>query len=671
MECLPFSPTVSGDAVDVYVKNPVPDKGSSPANTFLAAIVNSSDDAIISKDLSGTITTWNKAAERIFGYTAAEVIGGPISIIIPPDKGGEEIDILQRISRGERLDHYETVRVRKDGQRIDISVTISPLVEDGRVVGASKIARDVTEQKRIEREIQNHRARLQVTLESIGDAVIVTNPNGDVDFMNPVAEALTGWKTADAHGAPLEAVFNIVNQTTRKRVENPASRALKEGTTVPLANHTVLVSKAGSEYAIDDTAAPIKGAGEDVLGAVLVFRDVSGARADEDYRARLAAIVQFSDDAIVSKDLNGRIMSWNPGAVKLFGYPADEAIGRPISMVIPAERLAEETAIIEKLRRGERIEHFETVRITKDRRKIDVSLTVSPIFDSEGHVIGASKIARDITERKAMERELIDARSRLQRHSEHLEQMVSERTADLEAFTYSVAHDLRAPLRRLEGFISSLQQDLGSGLKGDAGELLTRSGSSLKRMDRLVTDLLKLSQITTDGGPFQPVNLDEVLQQVLAELRPSTEGRQIQWHVGRLSVVYGDPGLIRQVFTNLLSNAIKYTRPQPTAMIEVNQTSARGDLAFYVRDNGVGFSMEKAAKLFTPFHRLHHDTEFEGTGIGLAIVDRIMRKHGGQVWAEAQPGGGATFFFSFGAASATAPPPTNGNGNGNESNGKG
>jgi len=636
------------------VKKPSSHQDAEPANNLLAAIIDSSDDAIISKDLSGTITSWNRAAERIFGYAAHEVIGGPISLIIPPDRGSEEIDILQRISRGERIDHFQTSRMRKDGKRIDVSVTISPLVQDGRIIGASKIARDISDQKRLEREIHDQRARLQVTLRSIGDAVIVTNANGEVDYMNPVAEALTGWNVPDAHGQPLEAVFNIVNETTRRRVENPAARALQQGVVVGLANHTLLIARGGLEYAIDDTAAPIRSESDDILGAVLVFRDVSASRASDDFRARLASIVQSSDDAIISKDLNGRITSWNPGAVKLFGYPAEEAIGRPISMVIPPDRLAEETTILEQLRRGERIEHFETVRITRDRRKIQVSLTVSPVFDAEGHVVGASKIARDITDRKRIERELADARDRLKVHSEQLEKTVGERTAELqsayrelEAFTYSVAHDLRSPLRRMQGFLSALKNDLGPGLARDPADLLQRTIFSLDRLDRLVADLLELSRVGKEAGQFQAVALDQVVQQAIADLRHHTEGRQIEWKIGALPVVRGDPGLLQQAFLNLLSNALKYTRPRPVAKIEVDRIVARGRLAFYVRDNGIGFNMESAAKLFTPFHRLHSEREFEGSGVGLAIVERVVRKHGGQIWADAKPDGGATFFFTL------------------------
>ena len=651
-----------GSSDGLRVKKLFTQNEADPSNNLLAAIVDSTDDAIISKDLHGTITSWNKAAERIFGYTADEVVGGPISVLIPPDKGAEEIDILQRIRRGERIDHYHTSRVHKDGRSIDVSVTISPLTHQGQIVGASNIARDITDEKRFEREIQEHRARLQVTLNSIGDGVIVTNANGEVDYMNPVAETLTGWKTADARGQALEAVFNIINESSRRRVENPAARALQQGAVVALANHTVLIGKGGAEYAIDDTAAPIRSEGGEVWGVVLVFRDVSGSRLSEDFRARLAAIVQSSDDAIISKDLSGRITSWNPGAVRLFGYSPEEAIGRPISMMIPPERLTEETKILEQLRSGERVEHFETVRISKDRRKVEVSLTISPILDNEGRVVGASKIARDITERKRIDRELAEARQSLQRHSEELEKTVTERTSELqaaygelEAFTYSVAHDLRAPLRRMQGFLSGLRDEIGAGLAQEPAELLRRTVASLDRMDKLVSDLLKLSQVGREAGQFQDVSLNEIVEQAIADLKPQSHGRQVEWQIGQLPVVRGNPDLLRQAFINLLSNALKYTRPRTIAKIEVDQTSVRNSVVFYVRDNGVGFNMADASKLFTPFHRLHGERQFEGSGVGLAIVERIVRKHGGQIWVEAKAEQGATFFFTLHRNSEAGP----------------
>ncbi len=624
------------------------------ADLLLANIVEITDDAIIGKDLNGTITSWNRAAERIFGYPAGEVVGGPISVIIPPERGEEETEILRRIGRGERIEHFETVRMRKDGSRVEVSVTISPLIKDGQVIGASKIARDISGPKRALREIEEQKTRLEVTLASIGDAVIVTDLNGAVNFMNPVAEVLTGWKTIEARGQALEAVFNIVNETTRRRVDNPVMRVLREGTIVGLANHTVLISKSGSEYAIDDCAAPIRDGMGELGGVVLVFRDVSGSRALADFRARLAAIVQCSDDAIVGKDLTGRITSWNPGATRLFGYSPEEALGRPISILIPPERLNEETMILERLRRGERVEHLDTVRLTKDRRKIDVSLTISPIHDAEGHVVGASKTARDISERKRMERDLIQARERLEKYSQELEKTVQERTAalqatnrELESFNYTVAHDLRAPLRHMRGGLEILEGNLAARLTPEDQQLFRNLSKSAERMGQLLEALLNLSRLEQQDLQRTPTSLDELLQRAISELRPEIEGRQVEWRISPLPTMECDPGLMQQALINLVHNALKYTRPRAVARIEIGQMPTEGEATIYVRDNGVGFNMEQAQKLFTPFHRLHPERQFEGTGVGLATVDRIIRRHGGRVWAESRPDAGATFYFTL------------------------
>ncbi|WP_020471021.1 PAS domain-containing hybrid sensor histidine kinase/response regulator [Zavarzinella formosa] len=265
--------------------------------------------------------------------------------------------------------------------------------------GANQDALDAREELRRQSEL------LRITLSSIGDAVIATDANGGVTFMNPVAEALTGWTLAEASGHPLPEIFHIVNEYSRAEVENPALRALREGNIVGLANHTILIAKDGSERPIDDSASPIRADSGDLAGAVLVFRDVSEQKQAEKDRARLAAIVESSEDAILSKSLNGIVLSWNTGAERLFGYRSDEAVGRHITLIIPPERLDEEADIIRRICRGERVEHFETVRVTKDGRRRDISLTISPLRDAEGHVVGASKVARDVTERKLAEAE--------------------------------------------------------------------------------------------------------------------------------------------------------------------------------------------------------------------------------------------------------------------------
>jgi PAS domain S-box-containing protein len=267
--------------------------------------------------------------------------------------------------------------------------------------------------RRAHRRAVQGREVLHVTLRSIGDAVITTDVTGRVTSMNPAAESLTGWTQGDAAGQPLDTVFRILNETTRQPVDNPAFRALRSGVVVGLANHTVLIQKDGGECAIDDSAAPIVDGHGDVSGCVLIFRDVTAQRQIERDKARqfmaarlLGSIVESSEDAIISKSLDGIIQTWNAAAERLFGHPAERAVGHHISLVIPPERLGEEDQIIASLKAGQRIEHFETERLRNDGRRLLVSLTISPIKDDEGRVIGASKIVRDVTrQRQAEQRE--------------------------------------------------------------------------------------------------------------------------------------------------------------------------------------------------------------------------------------------------------------------------
>jgi PAS domain S-box-containing protein len=263
-----------------------------------------------------------------------------------------------------------------------------------------------------QRRVHERTEVFRVTLRSIGDAVITTDIQGHITSINGIGESLTGWSHADALGQPLNRVFHIVNEATRQPVDNPALRALREGVVVGLANHTILIRKDGSECPIDDSAAPIRNELGHVSGCVLIFRDVSAQRSAERDKAKqlhtarlLASIVESSNDAIISKSLDGIIQSWNAAAEQLFGYTSAEVVGKHISLVIPPERIAEEDQIIASLKAGKRIEHYETERVRKDGERIFVSLTISPIRDESGRVIGASKIARDITDRKLAESE--------------------------------------------------------------------------------------------------------------------------------------------------------------------------------------------------------------------------------------------------------------------------
>jgi len=254
----------------------------------MAALVESSDDAIIGKDLDGIVQSWNGGAQRMYGYTAEEIIGRPITLLIPPDRQDEEQRILATLRRGEPVVHLETVRLAKDGRLIEVSISSSPIHDaSGKVIGASKIARDVTERRRIERDLAQQREWFQVTLASIGDAVITTDRSGTVTFMNPVAERLTGWTAAEAEGRDLGDVFRIIDESTHEPIDNCCHKVLRSGKPIGLAEHTVLIARDGSERPIDENAAPIRTGEGPVAGVVLVFHDVSERRKAEREREDL------------------------------------------------------------------------------------------------------------------------------------------------------------------------------------------------------------------------------------------------------------------------------------------------------------------------------------------------------------------------------------------------
>lgn len=616
-------------------------------DAFLAAIVESSNDPIISKDLQGTITSWNPAAERLFGFTAAEAIGRPITILFPPERLDEEPLILAQILRGERVTNYETVRRHKSGHLIEVSLTVSPIRDPaGRIIGASKMVRDLREQKRSEE-------RFKVTLASVGDAVISTDVQGRIMFMNPMAERMTGWTSEAATGRPLEQVFHIVNEASRMPVDSPTTKALRDGVVVGLANHTVLISRDGTERPIDDSAAPIRTPAGEIRGVVLVFRDVTERRRAELASLRLAAIVEGSEDAIVGKTLEGIVTNWNPGAERVFGYTAEEMIGQSIAKLLPADRLDEERRILEQLRHGERINSFDTLRVRKDGREIHVSVTISPIRDGEGTVIGASKIARDITAQKEAEHALRAVQEKLESHALALEEKVRERTArlqeavsELEAFSYSLSHDLRAPLRAIQGFTEIVLTDYGDRIP-EAVDHLRRVANAAGRMDRLIQDVLAFARVSRQEIAVQPLDVDALVRDIIADRPELMPPRATVELAGPLLPVVGHDASLTQCLTNLLDNAVKFVPPGVVPHVRVS-TEARDDMVrINVVDNGIGIDDASQRRLFTVFQRLANAQGYQGTGVGLAIVRKAAERMNGRVGVESAPGQGSTFWVEL------------------------
>jgi PAS domain S-box-containing protein len=369
--------------------------------------------------------------------------------------------------------------------------------------------------------------------------------------------------------------------------------------------------------------------------AEAALRAASERKAADEVRFRLAAIVESSDDAIIGKTLEGIITSWNGGAQRLFGYSPEEAIGRSVSMLMPHGHEDEEAKILARLRLGG-VDHFDTVRCRKDGRLVSVSVTSSPVYDSHGALVGASKVARDITARK-------EAEVQLARVKETAENAVRE----LEAFSYSVAHDLKAPLRGMNGFAQVLLEKYQDRLDDEAKDWLQEIFMNAKRMGELIDAMLSLAHTTRSPLEREDVDLSAMVRLVAGALLSHEPGRRVEIEVGPSLHASVDRILVHSLIDNLLGNAWKFTRRTAAPKIEFGVIERNGVRAFFVRDNGAGFDMAFAEKLFAPFQRLHRTTDFPGTGIGLANAERIVHRHGGRIWAEGSIDQGATFYFTL------------------------
>ena len=371
----------------------------------------------------------------------------------------------------------------------------------------------------------------------------------------------------------------------------------------------------------------------------------------------LSAIVTYSNEAVISEDLNGRILSWNPGAQRLLGYSAMEMIGQSIHAILPQGHKDDEDALLDRIKRDEVVSAYEVRRLRKDGTDLDVSLMISPIRDASGDIIGASKILRDITEVKQQQYALKSSEEALKKLTDTLELQVRERTAQLEAsneelerFSYAVSHDLRAPLRHLSGFVEMLIKHMGGRLDEKSTHYLDVIHHAARQMGKLIEDLLTFARMGRMELVVTQVSMKAVTYEAMELVAPETMGRDLDFQVADLPDVWGDRQTLLLVMTNLVANAVKFTQKRQHAIISIGTVTDwnhANEVAFYVRDNGVGFDMRYQDKLFGIFQRLHSQSEFEGTGIGLANVQRIIKRHGGRVWARAAPDEGATFYFTL------------------------
>ena len=359
-------------------------------------------------------------------------------------------------------------------------------------------------------------------------------------------------------------------------------------------------------------------------------------------RTQQASLLNLTHDTIFVRDMNDIITYWNRGAAELFGWTEDQAIGKHSHQLLQTDFPVPMDEVRQELLRTGRWEG-ELQKTKADGSRVFVASRWSLRQDEQGHPVAILETNNDISDRKHREEEIRKLNQELEKRSADLEASNKE----LEAFAYSVSHDLRAPLRHMVGYTELLQKNIGSTLDEKSLRYMKTILDAAKRMGALIDDLLAFSRIARAETRQRPVNLEGLVKEVLPDLQRETEGREITWTVGALPETFGDRAMLRLVLVNLIANAIKFTRTRPRAEIEIGSLKKNDAMVVFVRDNGVGFDMKYAHKLFGVFQRLHQTGTFEGTGIGLATVQRIIHRHGGSVWAEGVVDGGATFFFSL------------------------
>jgi len=731
--------------------------------------------------LNGIITSWNTGAEKLFGYSAHESVGRSITQIVPQDRLTEEEQILCKIRRNESVQHYDTARLAKNGQLIDVSVTVSPIKDvAGNVVGASKVARNITERKHAEEKLRETNEYLESLFNYANAPIIVWDTQFRITRFNNAFEALTGRNASDVIGKSLEILFppdrlessmSLIKKTLKgerwNAVEieilhvdgsirtvlwNSATIFAFDGKTpiATIAQGHDITERKHAEEALKTSEELFRTASEsltdvvydwDIKEKVDWYGDIDGItgyppggfprtiggwaatihpedkdrvlaaldghlkntapyvvqyrvrrkdgkwrwwsargtalrnnrgepykmigsisditerklaeqasrRAEDKLReseAKLRTLVENIPQKILMKDRNYRWVSVNENLARDFGFRPEEVVGKMDADLFTPELAAKYHSDDVRIMETGKTEEIEEKYMVAGKETW-VNTIKTPVRGANGEIEGVLGVFWDISERKRAEKEI-------QQLNATLETRVAERTAqleasnkELEAFSYSVSHDLRAPLRHVSGYVELLAKHFQSELSEKGLHYLDSISDSAHQMGKLIDDLLQFSRTGRAEIHLSQLDMDEIVHEAVESISKDNPGRAIEWVVGKLPSVSGDDAMLRLVWINLLSNAAKFTRTRAKAVIEIGANAGTKEVIYFVKDNGVGFDMKYAQKLFGVFQRLHSTEEFEGTGVGLANVRRIVTRHGGRTWAEAELDKGATFYFSI------------------------
>jgi two-component system, chemotaxis family, sensor kinase Cph1 len=614
--------------------------GENIENRVFREIVEKLPVAVYATDAQGQLTYFNAAAVKLSGrvpelgtdkWCVTWKMFLPDGTPLPHD----QCPMAVALKGVEVPTGIECMAERPDGTRFWFTPCPALVRDaDGRIMGGISLLVDITDRKMAEMEANE---QFRAIVETSPECVKIVAADGTLLFMNSPGLAMIGASSAEAVIG--KSIYDVIAPDDRDRFRQFNERICR-GEKASL--DFDIVGLKGVRCHMETHATPLRHVNGTTVH-LAITRDITERWQAERTAYLLSAIVDSSDDAIISKDLNGVIMSWNRGAERLFGYTAAETVGQSITMLIPEDRLGEEPEILARLTRGERVDHFETVRRRKDGKLLDISLTISPVKDARGVVIGASKIARDISESKRIQAALLASEAKFRRLAGELQRA----NEDLEQFAFSASHDLQEPLRSVKVYSELLAEHIGDGLDGEARQFLKYLRNGATRMEALLRDLLTYTQVTKFEKPAEITDANEAFEIALSNLSGAIAQSSAQITAEPLPSLPVHATHLQQLFQNLIGNAIKYRSVDAPPTVHVTVERQNGQWIFAVIDNGIGIDPEDKENIFGLFKRLHRDDEYSGTGIGLAICQRIVDRYHGRIWVESAPGRGSTFRFTL------------------------
>ncbi len=608
------------------------------------SLVDNSLVGVYQANIEGHFLFVNEALVRMLEFESPEELIARGCFEIHKNPKDREV-LIENLKKIGKVINFELDLLTKRGKtkHMLLSATL-----DGDVL--SGMIQDITNRKLQEEALEWLRRQNELILNSAGEGIIGLDQEGEQTFVNPSAAKMLGYEVKELIGQKSHSILHHTKAdgTPYPEEECPICAAYIDGE-VHHVRDKIFWRKDGTSFSVAYTSSPVLEDGKPV-GAVVTFWDITEHKQAEDAlrqsENKYRTLIENLPQKIFLKDRNNVYISCNENYARDLGINPHEIAGKTDYDFFPKELADKYRADDKRIMESGKTEALEEKYI-QDSTECFVQTVKIPVKNKEGNIVGVQAIFWDITERKQAEEELT-------KYREHLEKLIKARTAqleaanrELEAFSYSVSHDLKAPLRAIAGFSSILVEDHYEELDDEGKRLLNIVKDNIQKMGDLIDDILALSRIGRKDIEHSKIDMDKLVKTVFDEIKATIPEREIQFDIKPLPPAYGDEGLIRQVFFNLLFNATKFTRFKENAIIEAVGYAEGTENVYYVKDNGVGFDMKYADKLFGAFQRLHSGEEFEGTGIGLATVQRIIHRHGGRIWAEGKVNEGATFYFTL------------------------